>query len=346
MCLVKIVYDIIQFAETNKIPIGPGRGSSGGSLFCYLLGITQVDPLKYNLLFSRFIDLNRTDWPDIDMDFPDDFRPKIIRYLQEKYGADTVAKLGTIAYYRAKSSLKEVAKSCGGLTIQDEETIAGEIMLALASEGIKPDAIDSETVEQLYKSYANIRYQLSLVTRIYGHPRHASQHASAVILSRKPVSRIAAIDSRNQSLQLEMEDSEAAGLLKVDVLGLIQLTIFSEVFAELSNSVSTQGIIAKLEQDISKQYRDLRIYNMLNEGKTCGVFQFSGRAVKALAAKVEITSFDDICAISALARPGPLQSGYADQWVGQKKRKVPRPATIEALEKSCLLYTSPSPRDS
>ena len=333
----QIVHDIIRFADDNQIPIGPGRGSSGGSLFCYLLGITQVDPLKYDLLFSRFIDLNRTDWPDIDMDFPDDFRPKIIEYLQGKYGKDTVAKLGTIAYYRARSSLKEVAKQCGGIGIQEEDDIATEIALSLADEGIKPDSIGEETIEKLQKSYASMKYQINLVQRVYGHPRHASQHASAVILSRKPVSQIAAINSQNQSLQIEMDDSEAAGLLKVDVLGLIQLTIFSEVFDAVSHVTSMRDIIAKLERDIADNYRDLAIYNMLNEGRTCGIFQFSGKAVKGLASRVEITSFDDICAISALARPGPLQSGFADEWVRQKNRKEPKPVGIKAIQESGIL---------
>ena len=308
-----IVADIVSWARERML-VGPARGSSCGSLVCYLLGITTVDPIPYGLIFERFIDVNRNDLPDIDIDFSDAQRGKVIRYIRDTYGPEHVATLGTVALYRPRSALTEAAAA---LDIPKWEVAPILDALIERSSG---DARALDTLEdtlnempaakELLERFPSIK----IGCRMEGHPRHASTHASGVVLNTEPLARLAPVDLRNGPMMMDKADAEEIGLLKIDVLGLTQLSI-------IEDAIQLAGI--KREELEALPFTDKRVYKTLRRRRFTGIFQWNGFAIQSVTTSFRVEEFNDIVSIIALARPGPLASGNTAEWIARRNKKKP-----------------------
>jgi len=295
-----IIADMVQWAR-GRMVVGPARGSSCGSLVCYLLGITTIDPIPYGLIFERFIDINRPDLPDIDIDFEDESRSLVFDYMNHTYGADRVARLGTVAMYQARSALNEA-----GAALSAPKHLTSNVS-GLLDHGESFLAVLEHTDEgqKLVKKSPKIE----IVRRMIDHPRHHSQHAAGIVLTEKPVSEYVAIDSRTGSTNCDKRDAEDLNLLKIDALGLIQLSAFRDA---LDLAGLPHDHLEKVSLD------DQATFDVLNDRRYSGIFQFNGAALQGLSKQIRFESLDDIIAITALGRPGPLDSGGAQQWVDRK----------------------------
>ena len=304
-----VVADLMQWARSNMI-CGPGRGSSAGSLVCYLLGITTVDPIKHGLLFFRFIDPSRPDWPDIDSDLDPEKRPFVWQYLKDKYGEDRFAKVGALAYFQTKNALNE---TCKALSIPRFEADKVEAQVA------KVAANDDARLTALKEAFENTSAGKAFITKypemkvagdIVGLPTHSSTHAGGIVLASEPLSKFAAIDRHNaDTIQIDKDDAEKRGLIKIDLLGLLNLAIFEE-------ALKLAGLSRNYLENIPID--DRAAFDILNDGKFTGTFQFEGRAVRNLTKETRVESLEDIAALSALGRPGPLSSGAAGRWIKRR----------------------------
>lgn len=311
----QIIADVVSWARSRMF-VGPARGSSCGSLVCYLLGITSIDPIKHDLVFERFIDENRSDLPDIDIDFSDQQRGQVFDYIKETYGAGHVARLGTVAIFRARSSLAIVAKA---LSIPSWRTDALADIIEPKALGaadrdlsIGDSLRGTEIGRKLLEDFPGIQ----IATRIQGQPRHFSQHAAGVILTEEPIDTYVAVDSRTGATHCDKYDAEKLNLLKVDILGLIQLSVLEDCLEMVGMSRSS------LE---AWHLDDDRAFKLLDEGQFSGIFQFNGRALQSISDQIRIETFEDIVSITALARPGPLHSGMTQDWIMRKNglREIP-----------------------
>lgn len=308
-----IISDLVKWARKNMI-VGPARGSSCGSLVCYLLEITTVDPIPFGLIFERFIDINRNDLPDIDIDFSDQRREMIYAFMAGKYGEDHIAKLGTVAVFKPKSALNEA-----GMAMGIPKWMVGNFADTII-ERSSGDSRALQTMEDafhanplgidLMKKYPGI----TLAGRLEGHPRHHSTHAAGIIVTERPVIDHVPIDMRTGSVFCNKKDAEELNLLKIDALGLTQLSIFEDAL-ELAGL--SDFSFEKLPLD------DINALSVLTNGMFAGVFQFNGAALQSLAKQITFTELNDIVAITALARPGPMASGGATTWVRRKIGKQP-----------------------
>lgn len=298
-----IISDLLVFSKKHMF-VGPARGSSCGSLVCYLMDITEVDPIKHGLIFERFIDLNRADLPDIDIDFSDDRRELALNYLTETYGADRTARLGSVSIYKPKVILNE-ATSALSIPAWKANKVKDSVEKNLA------EAFETnDDGQSLIKDFP----ELWVAPLMEGHPRHAGQHAAGIVVTKDPVSKYAAKDNRTGALMVDKTDAEDLNLLKIDCLGLVQLAVFDDCLE-----------MAGKDRDWLKSYPldDKDVLKLARDGKFTGVFQFQGGAVQSLASQVKITEFNDLVALTALARPGPLNSGGAQQWVDRKAGTKP-----------------------
>lgn len=301
-----LVYDLVNYAKQNML-VGPARGSSAGSLVCYLLGITEVDPIRHKLLFERFVDLNRSDYPDIDLDFQDDKRDILLDYLKSKYGNDCVAKLGVISKYKPKSILTEISKvlklqqwQIKDLKESIVESDAGDDRNLLEAT-FRDTKIGQEYIEK-YPSLIHAQY-------IEGHSRHYGQHAAAVVVSNKPLAEYCSLDHSVDGCQLDKHDAEKVNLLKIDCLSLRTLTV-------IQNCLDAIG----KDRDwlLSLPLNDQKAFDVINEKKYHGIFQFEGGALISVAKQINIKEFNDMAAITSLARPGTLINGEANRYVRNK----------------------------
>lgn len=327
-----IIADLMREAK-SKMLCGPARGSSAGSLVCYLLGITDVDPIRFDLIFERFIDINRTDLPDIDIDLSDVHREEIFAYLNNKYGEDHVARLGTAMIYKAASTLNETA---GALRIPRWEIEKFKLSLDDRAEG---DARVYDTIHDGFESrsgYAILdKYpELRIAERIEGHPRHASRHAAGIVITADPVINHVGIDNQTNSTQCEKRDAETIGLLKIDLLGLTQLSIFEHCLQ----------LIGKTKEWLQTYPLDDKyVYEFFNKGHLTGIFQFNGPALRELTRQIHVSDFEDLVALTSLARPGPMDSGITAQWVHRKNGTYPaydHPSLVPILKNTlgCCIY--------
>jgi DNA polymerase III alpha subunit len=308
-----IVYDLVNFAKSHML-VGCARGSSAGSLVCYLLGITDIDPIPFNLIFERFIDVNRQDLPDIDIDFQDTKREMLLDYLKEKYGTDCVAKLGTISQYKPKSILTELSKV---LKIPDWEIKDLKAAIIERSDGdarsancLEDTFTDLEIGKEFLKKYPKLNYSKN----IEGHSRHFGQHAAAIVVADKSLENYCSIDYSVDGCQLDKIDAETVNLLKMDCLGLRTLSVIQDCL----------DIIGK-DRDWMVNYPidDQKAFDVINNRKFYGIFQFEGQALISIAKQIDIRNFEDVSAITALARPGPLISGGTNQYIKFKKNNSP-----------------------
>jgi DNA polymerase III alpha subunit len=304
-----IISDLVIWARERMI-VGPARGSSCGSLVCYLLQITTVDPIPYGLIFERFIDLNRDDLPDIDIDFSDQKRSLVFDYMEEKYGRDRIARLGTVAMYRPASAMKETSAALRVPQWKAEKALDALI------ERSSGDSRALDTLEDTLRQTPNGKElllehpEMLIACSMEGHPRHHSQHAAGIILTEEPVRNYIGVDTRTGATHCDKKDAEDLELLKIDALGLTQLSVFED-------ALELAGLPHDHLETVSLQ--DPVAFEVMNKGYFSGIFQFNGPALQSLAYQVEITELDDIVAITALARPGPMSSGGAHEWVMRKK---------------------------
>lgn len=296
-----IVYDFILFAKKNGIFVGPGRGSAAGSLATYCLGITDIDPLKYNLLFERFLNPERITMPDIDTDFPDDRRQELFDYVKEKYGRDHVSHIITYGTLKAKQVIRDVGRvlnystsEIDGIAKLVPNTLNITLMEAYNTSKLFKQKIDSE---QKYRDFFKICLKLE------GFPRHASTHAAGVVMSNlklEEVVPVIEIESDTYSTQYTMEHLEGLGLIKMDFLGLRNLGIIAEIVDDINSKVPFN--IKDIPLDDPKTFKLIDDVNLL------GVFQLESTGMQNLARKMKPRTFEELGMMIALFRPGPMEN--------------------------------------
>ncbi len=307
----KVIADMVQYAKTQML-VGPARGSSCGSLVCYLLGITDIDPLLHGLIFERFIDLTRSDLPDVDIDFADDKRDLVFEYLENKYGNERVARLGTVSRYKAKSAIAETAKA---VKIPSYEADQISEIIIKRNDGddradycIVDSLTDADIGGELLKRYPSI----IVAAQLEAHARHSGIHAAGVLITNEPINNFVARDVKNNSVHLDKYDCEALNLMKVDCLGLRTLSIIADCLDQVGWDKET---LLAFPLDYAPAY------SLLQSRLFSGVFQFTGKALQNLCRKVKPDRFTDLVSLTALARPGPLISGASYEWCARRNGK-------------------------
>lgn len=298
-----VLSDLIRYAKT-KMLVGPARGSSAGSLVCFLAFITDIDPIKHGLIFERFIDINRSDLPDVDVDFPDEKREMVIEYLREKYGAEKVAHIGTTQTWQPKSIIAEVSNR---MNIPKWELDPLRAVLIERNDGDARASLcllDTLTTVEAGMNALKKYPVLKRATAFEGHAKHSGTHAAGVIICNDPVVNYCALNDEGVA-HIDKKDAEKINILKVDLLGLRTLSIIEEVQRDMSNV----------------PLNDPLAFEELNAARFAGIFQFEGDAVQKFARGMKIETFDDIVALVALARPGPMNSGSAQQYVDRRSGK-------------------------
>ncbi len=328
-----IVSDFINYAKSNGIPVGPGRGSAAGSLVAYCLGITDIDPIKYDLIFERFLNPERISMPDIDVDFCKDKREEVIKYVTEKYGKDNVAQIITFGTMQSKAAVRDVGRALG-MPYAEVDKIAKLIPAATPATnlGIKRAIEDEPQLKDLYEKDGRIKELLDNAIVLEGLARHASTHAAGIVISNKLLTEHLPLyrGQKGETVtQFTMKTIEKIGLIKIDFLGLETLTLIANVIKLLRN----EGI----ELDIDKiPLDDAKTYNLLSSGDTSGVFQLESRGMRDLLTKLKPSKFEDIMPLIALYRPGPLKSGMVDEFIKRKNNpsfvKYETPALEEILQ--------------
>lgn len=302
-----IVWDFINFAKQNNIMVGPGRGSAAGSIVAYILKITDIDPMKYSLLFERFLNPERVSMPDIDIDFCYERREEVIDYVKRKYGEDHVAQIITFGTMGAKIAIRDVARVLN-VSYNKADQIAKEIPFEL---GMTIDkAMDSNpTLVELYESDAEAREVIDISKRLEGTLRHASTHAAGVVIARNPVDEYVPLYKHQDSIttQFTMTTLEELGLLKMDFLGLRTLTVIRDALDLIELNRDIKGYTEHI--DFSKmEYDDDEVFETLSQGNTLGVFQLESSGMRNFMKQLKPNSFEDIVAGISLFRPGPMDS--------------------------------------
>lgn len=300
-----IVWDYVKYAKKNNIYVGPGRGSAGASLIAYCLGITDVDPIKYNLLFERFLNEERVTMPDIDIDFPDDERDKVIEYVGKRYGASRVAHIGTFGTFQVKLAINDTAR-----VYKTKDTHLKQILkiLNVELENYKihqPSLYDiiekSDQLKQLMDEYEEINKVLNVACKLQGLPRNVSTHAAGIIITKYPLVNYTALDNGLDGIyqtQFEASDLESLGLLKMDFLGLKNLTNISKTIELIK--------LDNPEFSLPKDENDKEVFKMLASGDVVGVFQLESAGMSKVIKELNTSSLDDIISALALYRPGPM----------------------------------------
>ncbi|MGM0419707.1 MAG: DNA polymerase III subunit alpha [Bacillota bacterium] len=303
-----IVHDFIQEAMRKNIQVGPGRGSAAGSLVSYLLDITRVDPLKYGLIFERFLNPERVNLPDIDIDF-DDRRDEVIEYVRDKYGRDKVAQIGTFGTMAARGAVRDVGRALN-LSYDKVDRVAKKIS---SRPGITlAEAIqNSSQLQQMARRDEEIERLLELAQAVEGLPRHISTHAAGVIIGADPLIEQVPLQLQDDVIitQLAMEEVEELGLLKMDFLGLRNLSVIRDSLDLIHKNYGKEIDIENIPLD------DMEVYELLGKGKTAGVFQMESYLFQNLNKKLKPDRFEDIIALLALGRPGPLGSNLVDDYI-------------------------------
>lgn len=300
-----VVADMMCYAKEHML-VGPARGSSAGSLVCYLTRITEVDPIPPGLIFERFIDISRADLPDIDTDFPDNKRQMVFDYMAEKYGVNNVAHIGTIGQFRPKSALIQV---CKALNIPPQATGAVKVaMIERSSADSRANNCLEDTFNETAPGQEFIKqYPQAIAARLLeGHASHTGVHAAGLLVCNDEITNYATVDE-NGIAHVEKGAAEDVGLLKIDVLGL-----------------RTLGVIEDSGVDVdwyNLPFDDPATYEIFNSGKFCGIFQFEGNALRAVSSDVDFVDLSDVDAVTALARPGPFGGGVTEEFCARKKGK-------------------------
>ena len=330
-----IVWDFINFAKNQNIPVGPGRGSGAGSLVAYLLEITDVDSIKFDLLFERFLNIERVSMPDIDTDFCYERRDEVIEYVKKKYGSDHVAQIVTFGTMAAKAAIKDVGRVLE-VPYNDVELVSKAIPKRL-NITIQEALSESEELKALYHGNLKIRELIDTAMQIEGMPRHASTHAAGVVITDKPLVDYLPLSTNGGAVvtQYDMDTVANLGLLKFDFLALRYLTIISDT-EKLIKKKDSSFRIDKIPLD------DKQTYKYISSGRTEGVFQLESGGMKQTLMKLQPESIDDIIASIALYRPGPMDSipAYIERKHDKSKISYKTPL-VEPILKStygCIVY--------
>ncbi|QKY69669.1 DNA polymerase III subunit alpha [Lentibacillus sp. CBA3610] len=332
-----IVWDFIAYAKEQTILVGPGRGSAAGSLVAYVLGITEVDPIQYDLLFERFLNPERVSMPDIDIDFSDNRRDDVIDYVRDKYGHAHVAQIITFGTFAARSLLRELIKTMD-VDQQDAYFILKEIPVQ-ASQPIAAYVKNSEDLQQYIKQSEKLKALFTIAAKLEGLPRHLSTHAAGVVISEEPLEELVPLTAGTHDTyltQYAMNDLEAIGLLKMDFLGLRNLTLLERILRTIRYTRKRTITLADIPEE------DVPTYKLLQKGRTNGVFQLESQGMKQVLTRLKPTTFEDIVAVNALFRPGPMENipVYIDRKHGTEKVEYPHPDLEPILEKTygVLIY--------
>ncbi|TAK06356.1 MAG: DNA polymerase III subunit alpha [Candidatus Manganitrophaceae bacterium] len=311
-----IVWDIINYARTSNIPVGPGRGSAAGSLVAYALKITDIDPIEYGLIFERFLNPERITLPDIDMDFCMDRREEVIRHVTQKYGADHVSQIITFGTMAAKAAIRDVARVLE-LPYAEADKLAKLIPNTLNI--TLDEALAQEPrLKQAAEADPKVGEVIDLAKRLEGLARHASTHAAGVVISAEPLTEHVPLyrGSKGETMtQYAMGDIEKIGLVKFDFLGLRTLTVIDHA-VRLVNEKPNQPHPLEISQI---PMDDPETYQILGSGETTGIFQLESAGMRDLLVKMKPENFEDIVAILALYRPGPIGSGMVDDFIKRKR---------------------------
>ena len=296
-----IVGDFIGYAKRHDIPVGPGRGSAAGSVVAYCLDITDVDPIKYSLYFERFLNPERVSMPDIDVDFCVNRRGEVIDYVTRKYGADHVAQIVTFGTMAARQAIRDVGRALN-VSYADTDAVAKQVPMALGmtlNEALKI----SKNLREMYDGDENVRRLIDTARQLEGMPRHASTHAAGVVITEKPVYQYVPLAKNDESVvtQYTMTTLEELGLLKMDFLGLRNLTVLKDA-ENLVRRIEPDFRIEKVPED------DPGVFDMLSQGHTSGVFQLESTGITSVCINLKPRSIEDITAVIALYRPGPMDS--------------------------------------
>ena len=309
-----VVSDFIKWAHRNGVPVGPGRGSAAGSLVSWTLEITNIDPLKYNLLFERFLNPERITMPDIDIDFCIEGRDKVIQYVRDHYGHDKVCQIITFGTLAAKGVIKDVAR-VHGFSFEDSNAIT-----SLIPDQLKitlKDAIKQEPrLKDLIDGNPKVKRLFDIAFRLEGITRHASKHAAGIVISPDPIDEVLPLFVPSKSTELvtqyAMTELESLGFLKIDLLGLKNLTLIDRTLQSIEQLHGTKIDINRIPLD------DAKAFELICAGKTSGVFQLESDGLKEVLRKLQPEKFEDIIAVNALYRPGPLGSGMVDDFIERK----------------------------
>ncbi|OYV81101.1 MAG: DNA polymerase III subunit alpha, partial [Acidithiobacillus ferrivorans] len=319
-----IVADFIQWAKNNGVPVGPGRGSGAGSLVAYALRITDLDPIGNGLLFERFLNPERVSMPDFDVDFCMDQRDRVIQYVADKYGRDRVGQIITFGTMKARAVVRDVGRVLGlpyGFVDQLAKLVPGDLGMTLAKA-----LEESEELRRRQTEEDDVRDLLDIALRLEGLPRHASTHAGGVVISPEPLAdRLPLFNDGSEGggnvTQLDKDDVEKMGLVKFDFLGLRTLTIIDMAVKLINADAAATGRAPVNIQQLPLD--DAATFALLKSTETAAVFQLESSGMRDLVRRLQPDTFEDIVALVALFRPGPLQSGMVDDFIARKHGKAP-----------------------
>jgi DNA polymerase-3 subunit alpha len=314
-----IVWDFIRYARERDIPVGPGRGSASGSLVAYSLRITDVDPLHFDLYFERFLNPERVTLPDIDIDFCERRRGEVIAYVTEKYGRENVAQIITFGTMKARAAVRDVGRVME-MPISEVDRVAKlipnqlDMTLDLAVQ-------ENPALADLERRDAAVQQLLTVARRLEGMTRHASVHAAGVVIAPRPLTEFVPLyrsqkDDGEVTTQWAMKEIDRVGLLKMDFLGLSTLTLLDDAVKHIKATTGVELDLASLPQD------DVKAFQIFQSGQTHGVFQFESSGMRETLRKAKPRCLEDLIALNALYRPGPLRGGVVDDYIARKHGRV------------------------
>src|SRR5215468_7033994 len=312
-----IVWDFIHYARSQGVPVGPGRGSAAGSLVSYALRITDVDPLQYNLLFERFLNPERVSMPDIDIDFCMRRRGELIEYVTQKYGRENVAQIITFGTMAAKAAVKDVGRAMD-ISYGEVDRLAKLIPNTLGVE-LKDALEEAPQLKSAVNADSRLKDLMAVALRLEGLSRHASTHAAGVVISPRPLMEVVPLYKSNRdeiTTQYDMNALERIGLLKMDFLGLTTLTVLHDTVR-----MAEQNRGAKLDID-NLALDDAETYKLFARAETTAIFQFESHGMRDILRRYQPTRIEDLTALNALYRPGPIQGGMIDDFINRKHGKT------------------------
>ena len=322
-----IVWDFIRHARELGIPVGPGRGSAAGSLVAYSMRITDVDPIDFDLIFERFLNPDRISLPDIDIDFCERRRGEVIDYVTQKYGREKVAQIITFGTMKAKAVVRDVGRVLE-MSFADVDKVAKQIPAALDMT-LDKALEENQVLRDMQQSDPKVKELLSVARRLEGMTRHASVHAAGVVIAPKAITEYAPLykGARDEIVtQWSMKEIERVGLLKMDFLGLSTLTLIFDAIGEIKR---TTGVDLDID---TIPLNDEKTYQLFQEGQTFGIFQFESSGMRDILRKSKPQRLEDLIALNALYRPGPLRSGMVDDYIARKQGKTEVKYELPELE--------------
>src|SRR4051812_13088119 len=329
-----IVWDFVRYAREHDIPVGPGRGSAAGSLVSYSMGITDLDPLHYELFFERFLNPERISMPDIDMDFCMNRRGEVIDYVTRKYGRENVAQIITFGTMAAKAAIKDVGRAMD-VPYAEVDRIAKMVPTTLNIK-IETAVKESPALQQAYDSDTQVRQLIDTAKKLEGMVRNAGVHAAGVVISPRPLNELVPLHkTKNDEIvtAFDMVAIEKLGLLKMDFLGLTTLTILDDAVKLIAQTRGERIALDGLQLDDGETYQ-----KVFHKGLTSGVFQFESRGMRDVLRRYQPSSIEDLTALNALYRPGPIQGGMIDDFIdrkhGRKKIEYELPELQEILQET------------